>query len=191
MSSEDDFDSASVASTRNRKQTTKGKQFHIQLLEDQRSSAQRSWRKQLNRIENCLADLTEPDKLQSERLFLESKMEIFNSAHERLVIVLEDLETKRFAQKKFEKLEHEHSDALKRLNQKIIELKEEEQSLISSVTASSRRSSKVSHGAKSSSTKGSRTSTIIDRRTDTAVKVAKLRTELNFAKDEAAKIVEL
>ena len=191
MSSEDDFDSASVASTRNRKQTTKGKQFHIQLLEDQRSSAQRSWRKQLNRIENCLADLTEPDKLQSERLFLESKMEILISAHERLVEALEDLETKRFAQKKFEKLEHEHSDELKRLNQKIIELREEEQSLISSVTASSRRSSKVSHGAKSSSTKGSRTSTIIDRRTDTAVKVAKLRTELNFAKDEAAKIAEL
>ena len=79
---------------------------------------------------------------------MESKTEIFNSAHERLVEVLEDLETKRFAQKKFEKLEHEHSDALKILNKKITELREEEQSLISSVTASSRRSSKVSDGAK-------------------------------------------
>ena len=105
-------------------------------------------------------------------------MEILLSAHERLVEALEDLETKRVAQKKFEKLEHEHSDALKRLNQKITELREEEQSLISSVTASSRRSSKVSHGAKSRSSKGSRTSAIIDRRTDTAVKFAKLRTEL-------------
>ena len=138
MSSEDEFDSASIAHRRNRKQTTKGKQFHVQLLEDQRSSAQRNWRKQLNRIENCLADLTEPDKLQSERIFLESKMEILISAHERLVEALEDIETKCVTQKKFEKLEHEHSDALKRLNQKIAELKEEGQSLISSVTASSR-----------------------------------------------------
>ena len=42
MSSEDEFDSASVVSRRNRKQTTKGKQFHAQLLEDQRSSAQKN-----------------------------------------------------------------------------------------------------------------------------------------------------
>ena len=72
----------------------------------------------MNRIENCLADLTEP-----EPIFLESKMEILISAHERLVEVLEDLETKRFALKKFEKLEHEHSDVLKRLNQKDTEVK--------------------------------------------------------------------
>ena len=191
MSSEDDFDSVSVASRRNRKQTAKGKEFQIQLLEEQRSSAQRSWRKQLNRIENCLADFTEPDKLKSERIFLESKMEILVSAHERLVEVLEGLETKRVAQKKFETSEHEHSDALKRLNRKIAELKEEGQSLISSATASSRRSSKVSHGAKSRSSRGSRTSAIIDRRAETAVKVAKLKTELNFAQDEAAKIADL
>ena len=189
MSSEDEFDSASVASRRNRKQTAKGKQFQTQLLEEQRSSAQRNWRKQLNRIENCLVDLTEPDKLQSERIFLESKMEILISAHERLVEALEDLQTKRVAQGKFEKLEREHSDALKRLNQKITELKEEGQSLISSVTASSSRSSKAS--AKSRSSRGSRTSSKIDRRADTAVKVAKLKTELNFAEDEAAKIAEL
>ena len=82
MSSEDDFGSVSAASKRKRKQTAKGKQFQTQLLEDQRSSAQRSWRKQLNRIENCLVDLTEPDRLQSERIFLESKMELLISAHE-------------------------------------------------------------------------------------------------------------
>ena len=109
MSSEDDFDSVSVASRRNRKQTAKGKEFRIQLLEEQRSSAQRSWHKQLNRMENCLADLTEPRKLRSERIFLESKMKILVLAHERLVEALEDLETKRVVQKKFEKLEHEHS----------------------------------------------------------------------------------
>ena len=118
-------------------------------------------------------------------------MEILISAHEQLIEALEDIETKRVAQRKFEKLEHEHSDALKQLNQKIAERKEEGQSLISSVTASSRRSSKASHGAKSHSSKGSRASAIIDRKKDTAVKVAKLKTELNFANDEAAKIAEL
>ena len=51
--------------------------------------------------------------------------------------------------------------------------------------------SKVSHGAKSRSSRGSRTSAIIDRRADTAVKVAKSKTELNFAQDKAAKIAEL
>lgn len=103
MSSEDDFDSDSVASKRNWKQMTKGKQFQTQLLEEQRSSAQRNWRKQLNRIENCLADLTEPDKLKSKRIFLESKMEILILAHKQLIEALEDLETKRVVQKKFEK----------------------------------------------------------------------------------------
>ena len=88
-------------------------------------------RKQLSRIENCFADLTEPDKLTSERIFLESKMEILILAHERLLEALEDLETKHVAQRKFERLEHEHSDALKRLNKKIADLKEEGQSLIS------------------------------------------------------------
>ena len=118
-------------------------------------------------------------------------MEILISAHERLVEALDDSETKRVVQKKFEKLEHKHSDVLKRLNQKIAELKEEEQSLISSVTASSRRSTKVSHGAKLRSSRGSCTSTLIDRKADTAVKVAKLKTELNFAEGKAAKIAEL
>ena len=63
--------------------------------------------------------------------------------------------------------------------------------MISSVTASSSRSSKVSHGGKSRSNRASRTSAIIDRKADTAVKVAKLKTELHFAEDEAAKIAEL
>ena len=77
---EDELESSSsanlVPSKRDRKQTEKGKQFQVQLLEDERLSAQRSWRKQLNRVENYLADETEPGKLQSERIFLESTMEI-------------------------------------------------------------------------------------------------------------------
>ena len=89
------------------------KEFQTQLLEEQRSSAQRSWQKQLNRIENCLADLTQPDKLKNEEIFLESKMEILISAHKQLIEPLEDLERKRVPQKKFDKLEHKYSDALK------------------------------------------------------------------------------
>ena len=75
---EDKLESSSsanlVPSERDRKQTEKGKQFQVQLLEDERLSAQRSWRKQLNRVENYLADETEPGKLQSERIFLESSI---------------------------------------------------------------------------------------------------------------------
>lgn len=63
--------------------------------------------------------------------------------------------------------------------------------MISLVTASSKRSSKVSNGTKSHSSRGSRTSAIIDRKTDTAVKVTKLKTKLDFAKDEAAKIAKM
>ena len=112
---EDELESSSsanlVPSKRDRKQTEKGKQFQVQLLEDERLSAQRSWRKQLNRVENYLADETEPGKLQGERIFLESTMEILLSAHERLVEALDDLATKRVAQEKFEKMELEHVKA--------------------------------------------------------------------------------
>ena len=64
---EDELESSSsanlVPSERDRKQTEKGKQSQVQLLEDERLSAQRSWRKQLHRVENYLADETEPGKL--------------------------------------------------------------------------------------------------------------------------------
>ena len=40
---------------RDRKQTEKGRAYKIELLEDQRRSAQRAWRKQLNKIESHLA----------------------------------------------------------------------------------------------------------------------------------------
>ena len=61
---------------RDRKQTEKGRAYKIELLEDQRRSAQRAWRKQLNKIESHLADTTDPNNLQTERTFLETKMEL-------------------------------------------------------------------------------------------------------------------
>lgn len=124
--------------------------------------------------ENYLADETEPGKLQSERIFLESLMEILLSAHERLVEALDDLATKRVAQEKFEKMELEHSDMLKRLNQKITDLKQEKESAMSSLTAALSRRSKASNtrSAKSRSSRSSRSLAVIDRKADTAVKVA-------------------
>mgnify|MGYP000583280995 CR=1 FL=1 len=158
----------------------------MHLIEDQRSSAQRSWRRQLNKIENCLADLNELDTLQRERNFLESKMEILISAHERLTNALTDLEAKRAAQEKLKALEQEHSDALKLVNHKIAESKNERGSAISSRTGPSNLSSKGLRTTRSrTSNKTSRSSSTIDRKTETAVKLAKLKTELDFAETEA------
>ncbi|RMX52198.1 hypothetical protein pdam_00024091 [Pocillopora damicornis] len=178
---EDELESSSsanlVPSKRDRKQTEKGKQFQVQLLEDERLSVQRSWRKQLNRVENYLGDETEPEELQSERIFLESTMEILLSAHERLLEALDDLSTKRVAQEKFEKMELEHSDMLKRLNQKITDTRKGKRNVLSYSSIESKKSS--------------RSSAVIDRKADTAVKVAKLKTELYFADDKATKVAEL
>ena len=73
-----------------RKETAKGQEFRIQLLKDQRISAQRAWRKQLNKVENVLADSGETTLLQSERILLETKMEILVETHERFDEALED-----------------------------------------------------------------------------------------------------
>lgn len=63
-----------------RKVTTKGQEFRIQLLKDQRASAQSARRKQLNKVENVLADSGETTLLQSERILLETKMRILVEA---------------------------------------------------------------------------------------------------------------
>lgn len=76
-------------------------------------------------MENYLADPTDPTKLQSERTFSETKWKFLTAVQERLDDALENVEAKRIVQQKFEKLEHEHSDALKRVNQRITELKPE------------------------------------------------------------------
>ena len=77
-------------SVKERKQTAKGKRYEIQLFEDERSSAQRAWRSQLNKVEICLADSGESVVLQNERMFLEMKMELLITAHENLNFALEE-----------------------------------------------------------------------------------------------------
>ena len=61
------------------------------------------------------------------------------------------------------------------------------------MTASSGRKSKVSlHSIKSrSSSKISQSSAIINQKTETTVKLTKIKTELNFAEGEATKVAEL
>ena len=71
-------------------------------------------------------------------------MDILIAAQGRLDEAQENFEAKRVAQQKFETWEIEHSDALKRLNQRITELKEEKESLLSSTTSKSSRSGRVS-----------------------------------------------
>lgn len=59
-------------------------------------------------------------------MFLETKMDILVEAHERLDRALEDnVEAKRVASEKFETWEREHSDALKRINYRVADLRQE------------------------------------------------------------------
>ena len=172
-----------IREVRIRQQTTKGKEFHIQTLKDQRASAQRSWRKQLNKVENFLADSKEATLLQSERILLETKMEVLVEAHERFEEALEDnFDAKHVATQKFETWEREHTDALRRLNHRISELKQENESIRSSRssrTTRSRRSNKAS------------TMSYSDQKADMAAKVAKIKTKLIFAEEEAERTAAL
>lgn len=60
-------------------------------------------RKPLNKIENVLADFENASLIQSERILLETKMEILVEAHERFDEALEDnFDAKHVAAQKFE-----------------------------------------------------------------------------------------
>ena len=169
--SEDNVDGSEAG--RSRKQTLKGKEYQIQLLEDQRSATQRAWRKQHNKIQNCLADFAGASTLQNEIMFLETKIDILITTQEQLSAALEDnLQAKRVALKKFEKCEDEHYAALKRLNQRVKEIRREKASTHSSTSYSG-------------------TTSALERKADIAAKVAKLKTELTFADVEAQKTAAL
>ena len=112
-------------------------------------------------------------------------MAILIAAQERLDEVLDDFEVKRVAQQKFEIWEQEHSDAL-RLNQRITELKQEEESSLSSGKSTPSRSHRISQKNRTS-----HSSARIDRKVNTAARIAKSKTEISFADGEATKIAEL
>ena len=89
MSMNDSEDLINFLPCRTRNQTEKGKEYHLQILEDQRWSAQRSWRrKQLDKVTNLLTDFEDIELLK--RLFLETKMEIVIAANQRLSEALTD-----------------------------------------------------------------------------------------------------
>ena len=73
----------------------------------------KGWCRQINNIENCVADSTDPSKVQSERNFLGSTMNMLVSVQEQFLDMMEDSEAKSVAQDKFEMWERKHSDALK------------------------------------------------------------------------------
>lgn len=175
-----DFDDSSSTRTgRIRKLTEKGKSYQLQILEDESISAQRSWRKQLNKLSNLIADSTNVDLLKSERSFLETKMEILNAANEKWYDSLEDnYEAKKELLMKCETLECEHSNTLRKANEKITEIKQEIGSYLS------KRSGRSSQGKKSN--RSSVASSLI-KRTAIAASVARLKTELKFADTEARK----
>ena len=178
----DSQDSLGIGSSRVPILTEKGKTYHSQILQDQRSSAQRSWRKQLNRVINVIADTTDQNLMMSERTFLEARMEILSAANERLCEFLEgNYNAKKEALMKFESTECEHFDTLRKVNERICELKQETGSGKSSI---SRRSSQVSHSQKSN---GSSSASSLAKRTAIAANVARLKTELEFADAEAQK----
>ena len=103
----------------------------MQLLEDQSSSAQRAWRKQINKLSNLLADSTTVELLKTERAFLETRMEILNAANERLYEALEEnYDARKEAMRKFEILEREHSETLRKISERIIEIKQETGSVL-------------------------------------------------------------
>ena len=165
---------------RTRKETAKGQEFRIQLLKDQRTSAQRAWRKQLNKVENVLADSGETTL---SRNLLETKMKILFEAHEHLDEALEgDFGANQVATQTFEIWEKEHTDVLRGLNHRISELKQETLSVRSSRT-----------DKKSRSRRSSRAFTVStpDRKVDIAAKVAKLKTELIFAEAEVERTAVL
>ena len=74
-------------------------------------------------------------------MFLETKTDILVATQDRLNDALEeDFTAKRTAVEKFETWEREHSDALRRINTKVHELKQDKESLRSSTSRSTRSS---------------------------------------------------
>lgn len=157
-------------------------------MKDQCASAQRAWRKQLNKVENLLTDSNDVTPLLSERNLLETQMEILVEANKRLDEALEeDYEAKHVAQEKLELWERKHSDAFKRLNSRVTncKFKQEKASTQSTTTKSTSFSRGSSHDSKSTK------SSALERRVDSAAKFAKLKTELLFVDAEATRTAAL
>lgn len=78
-----------------------------------------------NKLSNLLVDSTTVEFLKTERGFLETRMKILNAANKRLYEALEEnYEAKKEAKMKFEILEREHSETLRKISERIIEIRQ-------------------------------------------------------------------
>ena len=181
-----DSEDSTTGTSRIRTLTEKGKIYQVELLKGQLSSSQRAWRKQMNNVSNLIVDSTSVDVLKSERSFLETKMEILNEANERLYQSLEEnYDEKKEVLTKFDSLEREHSLTLRKINDRILEIK---QKIGSGRSRTSNRSSLISQSRKS---EGPSVASSLARKTAIAANVARLKTELEFADAEARKTTTL
>ena len=181
-----DSEDSATGTSRIRTLTEKGRIYQVELLKEQLSSAQRAWRKQMNNVSNVIVDSSNVDVLKSERSFLETKMEILNAANERLYESLEEnFNDKREVLAKFDSLEREHSLTLRKINDRILEIRQETGS---GRSQTSKRSSRISQSRKS---EGPSVASSLARRSAIAANVARLKTELEFADAEARKTTTL
>ena len=181
-----DSEDSATGTSRIRTLTEKGKIYQLELLKEQLSSAQRAWRKQMNNVSNVIVDSSNADVLKSERSFLETKMEILNAANERLNESLEEnFDDKREVLAKFDSLEREHSLTLRKINDRILEIRQETGS---GRSQTSKRSSRISQSRKS---EGPSVASSLARKSAIAANVARLKTELEFADAETRKTTTL
>ena len=181
-----DSEDSATGTSRIRTLTEKGKIYQVELLKEQLSSAQRAWRKQMNNVSNVIVDSSNVDVLKGERSFLETKMEILNAVNERLSESLEEnFNDKREVLAKFDSLEREHSLTLRKINDRILEIRQETGS---GRSQTSKRSSRISQSRKS---EGPSVASSLARKSAIAANVARLKTELEFADAEARKTTTL
>ena len=136
-----------------------------------------------NKLSNLLVDSTTVEFLKTERGFLETRMEILNAANKRLYEALEEnYETKKEAKMKFEILERQHSETLRKIySERITE---------SGRSQNSKRSSRDSQSQKSNGSLVA-SSSKLTRKTAIAANVARLKTELEFTDTEGRKTTAL
>ena len=121
-----DSEDSAAGTSRIRTLTEKGKIYQVELLKEQLSSAQCAWRKQMNNVSNLIVDSANVDVLKSERSFPGTKMEILNAANKRLYQSLEgNYNEKKEVLTKFDSLEREHSLTLCKINNRILEIRQE------------------------------------------------------------------
>lgn len=104
-----------MAEKRVRTQTEKGREYQLQLIENELRNAQREWSKQLNKLRDMISDSDDPEKLRTERIYLETRWEIVSSVYDRIAELRNGADTGTDANsytEKFDNLLREHNEAI-------------------------------------------------------------------------------